>query len=469
MTSPLLEQIEKQLVGGGDRVAFRLGDQVLSWRELDRRAEALLEGHQGAGLLPGDRVASRMEASLSLPVAILAHLRGGFIHVPIAPGLRGSGLEHWLGLTQPKVILDSGDWGVENDRAGPPVPMVSDPAWILSTSGTTAAPKGVLHSHRSLLAGIGALTALWDWGPADHQILALPLFHVHGLGIGVLGAMLRGVETTLLPRFDAESLCQAMTRHSATIFMGVPTMYHRLIAYLEKHPEAAAGFRAARLCTAGSAALGPDRLAAFEALTGQRILERYGMSETLITVSNPYAGERREGSIGKPLSGVEHRLVDGELQVRGQCLMAGYWQDTAATQRAWSTDGWFLTGDQVEEDDEGYLYHRGRRSIDWIKSGGWRIGTVQLEEVLCAHPQVKEAAVVGLPDEEWGELVAAAVVPQDETGLMLSDLAKHVAAQLPAYQQMRRWLLLSALPRNAMGKVQKAKLASWEHDWQQLK
>ena len=180
----------------------------------------------------------------------------------------------------------------------------TDPALILSTSGTTGAPKGVLHTHGSLLAGIGALTRLWDWSNADHQVLALPLFHVHGLGIGLLGALLHGVSTELIPQFSPSAVCEAMAR-GGTLFMGVPTMYVTLLEHFDAAPGSARAFRHARLCCAGSASLSEAILHRFEAHTGQRILERYGMSETLITISNPLRGERRAGAIGHALPGVE--------------------------------------------------------------------------------------------------------------------------------------------------------------------
>jgi len=393
---------------------------------------------------------------------MLAHLRGGYIHVPCHPGWQGGTLASLLRLTQPRHGMGLSVFADETPR--PVEPEAVDPAWILATSGTTGNSKGVLHTHRSLLAGIGTLTGCWKWSQSDRQVLALPLFHVHGLGIGLLGALLGGVETTLLRRFQPAGVCEAMA-HGGTVFMGVPTMYHRLLAHFEEEPHAAKVFHDARLCTAGSAALGVERLMSFQRWTGQRILERYGMTETLITVSNPLEEERRSGSIGQPLPGLDYRVVDGELQLRGETVMAGYWQDAEATKAAWTQDGWFQTGDQVEVDQDGYMYHRGRRSIDWIKSGGWRIGAFGLEELLRRQPDIEDAAVLGLPDPVYGEVVAAAIVPRMGRSIDLGQLASVLADEVPAYQRVRRWRIVASLPRNALGKVQKSVLRDEDTTW----
>ena len=318
------------------------------------------------GLKPGDRVACGLEGGLELPVALLAHLRAGLIHVPVNTRYRDAEVDHLFKLTGPSACVGL-------DR--PPQPssahdIPSDAALLLSTSGTTGAPKGVLHTHASLAAGIGALTQSWEWASNDQQILSLPLFHVHGLGIGLIGALMRGVPTHIMPRFDPTSVCDAMAK-GGTLFMGVPTMYVALVAHFDAQPEQAKSFQNARLCCAGSAALSTDILRRFEEHTSQVILERYGMSETLITVSNPLNGERRAGSIGQALPGVKWRIEggdEGELWVRGPTMMHGYWQDAAATEEA-HTEGWFRTGDRVRLDDQGYLQGNGRRANSVQKEG----------------------------------------------------------------------------------------------------
>ena len=453
--SELLRTIERALRRQPSGLAFQCGAETITWAELDQRADHVAHALGAQGLRPGDRVACGLGASVELPVRLLAHLRAGLIHVPVNDRYRQAEIDHLFALTAPAACVGL-------DRPPEPERIASDatdPALILSTSGTTGAPKGVLHTHGSLLAGIGALTRLWDWSNADHQVLALPLFHVHGLGIGLLGALLHGVSTELIPQFSPSAVCEAMAR-GGTLFMGVPTMYVTLLEHFDAAPGSARAFRHARLCCAGSASLSEAILHRFEAHTGQRILERYGMSETLITISNPLRGERRAGAIGHALPGVELTIDggdEGELWVRGETMMHGYWRDPEATHAAMS-DGWFRTGDRVQRDADGYLHHRGRLSVDWIKSGGWRVGARELEVLLEAHPAVREVAVYGRPDATWGERVSAAVVlgePLDQPEQVLAD---YLMAQVADYKRVRHWRFLEALPRNALGKVQKRRL-----------
>jgi len=451
----LLETIDHSLKQRPEAIAFQYQGERLRWGELDQAAHALVDELDSQGLHPGDRIACGLSAGLELPVQLLAHLRAGLIHVPVNDRYRDAEIDHLFELTGPAACVGLARRPSPTQAHGVP----DDAALILSTSGTTGQPKGVLHTHRSLQAGIGSLTRLWSWSPTDRQVLALPLFHIHGLGIGLLGALMCGVTTELLPRFDAALVCDAMNK-GGTVFMGVPTMYVALVEYFETHPEAARSFSNARLCCAGSSALSSDTLRRFEEYTGQRILERYGMSETLITVSNPLNEERREGAIGHPIPGVEVHIEgdsEGELWVRGDTLMHSYWQDPKATSEA-MTQGWFRTGDRVRKDDDGYLHHQGRLSVDWIKSGGWRVGARELEVLLEAHPLVREAAVFGVPDSRWGELVAAAVVlnrPLDDADQVLADF---IRPQVADYKVIRRWVVVEALPRNALGKVQKRRL-----------
>jgi acyl-CoA synthetase (AMP-forming)/AMP-acid ligase II len=308
-------------------------------------------------------------------------------------------------------------------------------------------------------------------------VLALPLFHVHGLGIGVHGALLHGMAIELVPRFSAAAVIGAI-EHGGTIFMGVPTMYRILLEHLDAHPDDAAILARARLFTAGSAALPVADFERFEALTGHRILERYGMSETLITLSNPAHGERRPGAVGLPVPGFEARIVDdhgqdcaagvpGELWVRGIGLMREYWRQPEATQAAFR-DGWFMTGDVATRDPDGYVRILGRRSVDIIKSGGFKISAREIEEVLAEHPAVADLAVVGLSDPRWGQKIAVVVVPVP--GYPLADRQMHLtlfrdlvglaSARLADYKKPRVLAVVSDLPRNALGKIQKAQLVT---------
>jgi acyl-CoA synthetase (AMP-forming)/AMP-acid ligase II len=341
---------------------------------------------------------------------------------------------------------------------------------LIYTSGTTGKSKGVALSHRALEANTRAMMDLWRFSPADRLVLALPLFHVHGLGLGVAGALLTGFTLLLEERFDAARVVEAFVNEGATAFMGVPTMYVRLLEHLEAHPEGAEALRRARLFTAGSAPLPAADFASFREKTGHAILERYGMSETLFTLSNPYEGERRPGTVGLPVPGCSVRLVDddgrdarqdepGEIHVRGNGLMNGYWGREADTAAAFR-DGWFLTGDVARRGGDGYVTILGRKSVDVIKSGGYKISAREIEDVLRRHPAVKDAAVVGLPDRVWGQRIAAAVVlvtpcDADTEKRTCEEIAAFAASCLADFKKPRDLRVVTELPRNVLGKVQK--------------
>ncbi len=298
---------------------------------------------------------------------------------------------------------------------------------------------------------------------------------MHGLGIGVHGGLLHGLTIELLPRFSAAAVIGAIER-GGTIFMGVPTMYRMLLEHLDTRPEDARVLARARLFTAGSAALPAADFERFAELTGHRVLERYGMSETLLTLSNPADGERRPGSVGLPVPGFEVRIVDddgqdcapedpGELAVRGVGLMTAYWNQPEATQAAFR-DGWFMTGDVAARDPDGYVRILGRRSVDIIKSGGFKISAREIEEVMAEHPAVAEVAVLGLADPKWGQKIAAVVVPAPghplagDPARLLRELVQLTGARLADYKKPRAMAVVTALPRNALGKIQKAQLVT---------
>jgi acyl-CoA synthetase (AMP-forming)/AMP-acid ligase II len=467
---------------------FEHAGRRLTFAELGHRARAVAAGLAQAGVRPGQRVASIAGTSLELLAINLGCYYLGAIYVPINTRYRGAEVAHILG--------DSAATAVFVDAAGaqvlsgcglevaqvhavdaPPVgpgspgdPPIDDDAtaMLIYTSGTTGKSKGVALPYGAIAANMTALTGAWGWTSADRLSLMLPLFHVHGLCIGVHGALLRRVNTILHARFDPGELVGDVRDRGATIFMGVPTMYAMLLEHLAAHPHHAEALGRARLFTSGSAPLAVTHFDAFHALTGHRILERYGMSETLITLTNPLEGERRPGSVGQPVPGCEIRIVTdegmpgdrGELQVRGDSLMTGYWADPHATAREY--DGpWFKTGDVVERDPNGYLRILGRTSVDIIKSGGFKIAAREIEEALLEHPWVAEAAVFGVPDEIWGQRIAAAVVVVagiDPAADLLAVLGPHVAERLADYKRPRVVLALPSLPRNALGKLQKHRL-----------
>jgi acyl-CoA synthetase (AMP-forming)/AMP-acid ligase II len=330
-----------------------------------------------------------------------------------------------------------------SDRTELPDLRAADDALIVYTSGTTGAPKGAVHTHGSLAAGVRALHDAWGWRQDDRLVLALPLFHVHGLCAGLFGTLAAGASAVLFGRFDEDSVLQAAA--ASTLFFGVPTMYHRLAA-----SGRAAELSALRLCVSGSAPL-PAELWARLAGEGVVVLERYGMSETLLTVSNPLDGERRPGAVGVPLPEVEAVIDEpdehgvGELLVRGPSLFRGYWGRPGSVT---DTDGWFATGDLASVAADGYVTIRGRRT-ELIITGGHNVYPAEVEAVLSRHPGVMEVAVVGVASAEWGETVVAYVVG----GADPAELAALAEAELAPYKRPREVRMVDALPRNAMGKV----------------
>ena len=339
----------------------------------------------------------------------------------------------------------------------------AEPAMLGYTSGTTGAPKGAVLTHANLLAGAEALRRAWRWTPDDRLVLALPLFHMHGLGVGLHGTLHAGASAVLQPRFDPETVIEAVGEHGATLFFGVPTMYHRLA-----RSERASELGDLRLAVSGSAPLPADLHRRLETLTGLRVLERYGMTETVMLVSNPLDGERRPGSVGFPLPGVELRIqrpgdsppedpevpdgTPGEIWVRGPNVFAGYRRRPGAGPGA---GGWFATGDVGRRDADGYLHLEGRTG-ELIITAGYNVYPREVEEQIADHPDVAEVAVAGRPDEDRGEIVTAFVVPAPgRPAPTPAELRAHLAERLAPYKHPRATVALAAIPRNALGKVQR--------------
>ncbi|MET9319431.1 AMP-binding protein [Streptomyces sp. NPDC003038] len=326
-----------------------------------------------------------------------------------------------------------------------------DPALVLYTSGTTGPPKGVVLTGAAIAADLDALAEAWQWSAEDTLVHGLPLFHVHGLVLGVLGALRTGSRLLHTGRPTPAAYAEAR----GSLYFGVPTVWSRIAAA----PEAAAALSGARLLVSGSAALPAPVFRDLERLTGLRPVERYGMTETLITVSGRAGAEVRPGTVGTPLPGIRTRIAAepgaeiGELQLTGPTLFSGYLGRPEATAAAYTEDGWFRTGD-IAAVDEADGVHRivGRASIDMIKSGGYRIGAGEIENALLDHPKVREAAVVGVPDTDLGQRIVAFVVADGVTAAELTDF---VAAHLSAHKRPREVRFVSAVPRNAMGKPQK--------------
>jgi malonyl-CoA/methylmalonyl-CoA synthetase len=341
-------------------------------------------------------------------------------------------------------------------------------AMILYTSGTTSKPKGVVLTHENLETQITALSEAWGWSAMDHIVNVLPLHHIHGIVNVVSCSLWNGATLTFLRQFSADRLFDIFLEGRVNVFMAVPTIYFKLIAHwkllpAERQTEVHGALSSFRLMVCGSAALPVSVMEDWHRISGHRLLERYGMTEIGMALSNPLAGERRAGSVGLPLPGVSVRLVDesrgevadgepGEIQVKGRNVFRCYLHRPEATEEAFAPGGWFRTGDMAVLED-GYYRIMGRTSVDIIKSGGYKISALEIEEVLREHPAIEDCAVIGLPDEEWGELVVAAVVSHAD--IDFSALTAWLRDRIPAYRVPRRYLRVEQLPRNAMGKVMK--------------
>ncbi|MFD5316678.1 AMP-binding protein [Streptomyces sp. NPDC127098] len=473
------------LAAASDAPALRFGDRIVSYAELRATAGALagrLAGHQ--------RVAVWATPSLETAVATVAALLAGVPAVPVNPGSGERELAHIVGDSAPALVLAPAGAQLPPAFAGtarldvtaePPAtapagpPAEPDPeatALVVYTSGTTGPPKGVLLPRRAVAATLDALGETWGWTGADVVVHALPLFHVHGLVLGVLGPLRHGGTAHHVGRFSPEAVAGALAG-GGTVLFGVPTMYHRLAEAAARDAAVAAALAGARLLVSGSAPLPLPDHERILAATGRRVVERYGMTETLMNTSVPAGAEAAAtGTVGVPLPGVTLRLVDesgrviegddsetvGEIQVRGPNLFTGYLNRPEATAAAFDGD-WFRTGDMATRDAAGRYRIVGRGSTDLIKSGGYRIGAGEIENVLLAHPGVAEAAVTAAPDPDLGERIIAWIVPRDGTSPPSArELTEHVAGQLAAHKRPREVRFRAALPRNDMGKILKREL-----------
>jgi fatty acid CoA ligase FadD36 len=410
-------------------------------------------------------VAVQARATLETVVAVVGCLLAGVPVVPIPPDagprerahlVTDSGAVLWLGESPEDVSLPA----VPVDVTARSTTTWTEPddgtALIMYTSGTTGAPKGAMLSRRAVAACLDGLRAAWDWTADDVLVHGLPLFHVHGLVLGVLGALRAGSPL----RHTGRPTPAAYAGAEGTLLLGVPTVWGRVAA----DPDCARALRSARLLVSGSAGLPAPVFAALEQLAGQGPVERYGMTETLITVAARVDAPRRPGWVGLPIAGVETRVVDdagaavpagtiGDLQVRGATLFDGYLHGNAEF-----VDGWLRTGDAAEIDDTGAHRIVGRAKDDLIKSGGYRIGAGEIESVLLEHQAVREVAVIGEPDADLGQRIVAFVVADDVDDVDHATLIDHVAAQLSVHKRPREVRFVAELPRNAMGKVQKGRL-----------
>lgn len=476
-----------------ERPALMLGQETLSYRQLLTASSAAAGGILGSQAdLVEARVAFLVPPGFDYVVTQWGIWRAGGMAVPLSPLHPEPEWEYVLDDAQASVVvahpqyasrlqplaqkrglrfLRTDDWARPVEHALPAVDA-GRRALMLYTSGTTSKPKGVVTTHACIAAQISSLVSAWDWTAADRTLHVLPLHHIHGI-INILGcALWAGATCEFMPRFEAAAVWERFARGGVTNFMAVPTIYSRLIKEWTAAPAAtqarwSAACRAMRLMVCGSAALPVATLESWREISGHTLLERYGMTEIGMALSNPLHGQRVPGHVGQPLPGVEVRLADetgrlvaagepGEIQVRGPNVFREYWNRTEATHKSF-VDGWFRTGDVAVIEDGSYRI-LGRSSVDIIKTGGYKVSALEIEEVLREHPAVGECAVIGVEDAEWGERVCAALVLHAGQTLTLDALRAWGKERLASYKVPTQLLLLPELPRNAMGKVTKPDL-----------
>jgi malonyl-CoA/methylmalonyl-CoA synthetase len=462
-----------------------------TWADLDRASAKLANLLTGLQLPAGARVAVQCDKSVEALLLYLATLRAGLVYLPLNSAYQQGEIEYFIGNAEPGVVVCSPKnfpwvsklafkagvghvFTLDDSRGGSllqraahcsdrfdTVPRAADDlAAILYTSGTTGRSKGAMLTHGNLASNAQVLQKFWHWQPGDVLLHALPIFHVHGLFVASHGALLNGSKMIWLARFEPAEVVAQLPR--CTVFMGVPTMYVRLLGEPGFTREAC---RNMRLFISGSAPLLVETFNAFRERTGHTILERYGMSETVMLASNPYDGERRGGTVGVPLPGVELRVAGddgrelprgevGHIQVRGPNVFKGYWQMPEKTKEEFTADGFFKTGDVGRIADDGYVTIVGR-SKDLIISGGYNVYPAEIESVLNELPGVAESAVVGVPHPDFGEGVVAVVVTGPGAALDAAALAAALKTRIANYKVPKHIEIAAELPRNAMGKVQK--------------
>jgi malonyl-CoA/methylmalonyl-CoA synthetase len=468
--------------------------QYWSWQDLDFASARIANLLKSLGLPAGSRVAVQVDKSVEAVCLYLATLRAGHVFLPLNSAYQSAEIDYFLQDAEPAVVVcspanlswieplaqargarrvytlsDRGSGSLLEaaapftDRCPAARKQASDMAAILYTSGTTGRSKGAMLSHGNLASNALMLDSYWRWRGSDVLLHALPIFHVHGLFVALHGALLAGARMIWMNRFDPKAVVAHLPR--ATVFMGVPTMYVRL---LDEAAFDATAVRNMRLFISGSAPLLTETFRQFEARTGQRILERYGMSETVMLTSNPYDGNRVAGTVGLPLPGVSARVMDdkgglcgcgeiGGIEVRGPNVFGGYWRMPEKTREEFTADGWFKTGDVGRWDENGYLSIVGR-SKDLIISGGYNVYPKEIESYLDDMPGVMESAVIGVPHRDFGEAVTAVVVRKPGAALDEAGIIAQLKTQIASFKVPKRVHVVDELPRNAMGKVQKNEL-----------
>ena len=484
MTRDLYSRFADSFARFADRVLVREGGRAWTYADVEKTTGRLASALQALGVQPGERLLAQTDKSVESLIVYFACVRAGAVYLPLNIDYTEAELEYFVADAEPVLAvcrpasvdlfrnLNSG-LQVTTVAAlfadlpdAPAVPVVRDPddvAAILYTSGTTGKPKGAMLTNRNMVANGETLIDLWHFSPDDVLIHALPIFHVHGLFVAVHCVLFAGAAMVFLPKFDSGAVIDLMP--SSTVLMGVPTFYMRLLGDERFTRESAANMR---LFISGSAPLSADTFRAFEKRSGQRVLERYGMTETGMLISNPYDGERRPGWVGLPLPGVEVRIVDeqsgetlpagevGIVEVKGANIFKGYWRKPEKTAAEFRDDGFFITGDMGLLDEGGYVQLVGRAK-DLIISGGLNVYPAEVEAVLDDREDIAEAAVIGVPHKDLGEAVVAVVQATSDDFDPVSVRAA-LKRELAGFKVPKDILVVEALPRNTMGKIQKKRL-----------
>ncbi|MEZ4810229.1 MAG: acyl-CoA synthetase [Allomuricauda sp.] len=484
----MIELIERANSFTG-RTAIKSGGHFYSYGQLlEKSGNIALKLLDGQKDLAGARIAFLVPASFDYAAIQWGIWRAGGVAVPLCEKHPLPSIEYILNDTKASMVIFSEEF--ENLLAPlfnkgeilfvrssdielkegklPDVPMTRN-ALILYTSGTTGAPKGVVTTHSNIEAQITSLVTSWEWDENDHVLNVLPLHHVHGIINMLSCALWSGACCEFLPKFEPKMVFDVFCLGKVNVFMAVPTIYFKLIAYFKElsQPEQksiSGHLKKFRLMVSGSAALPVSVLEQWKEISGHILLERYGMTEMGMAISNPYNGIRKPGHIGQPLAGVEIRLADkdhnpigpgqsGEILIKGPNVFKEYWNKPKETKEAFTPDGWFKSGDIAVLDGDSYKI-LGRNSVDIIKSGGYKISALEIEEVLRAHPKIKDCGVVGIPDLEWGEIIGASIVPET-ADFDVEELKAWLYKKLPSYKTPKKYIVQDDLPRNVMGKVTK--------------
>ena len=498
-----LSRLQENCCSQPDKIAIEYllpgGTETVSYGQLEATVQQTMAYLGALGVQPGDRVALQLPKCLPFVYLHLAIMRLGAVTLPLNPGypetellyfLTNSGASLFFAGAHSQEKLEGALAEIssleeviflQTDTSDPFLALIAgvpgadlpqppaDPdltALMIYTSGTTGRPKGAQITHGNLTANLNSLHEAWGWQEEDVLLHVLPIFHVHGLVVALHGALNAGATAVLLPKFEPGPALGTMVDKPCTLFMAVPTIHKRLVDYAGAE---AYDLSHMRLLTSGSDRLPDDLFLKYQETFGHTLLERYGMTETGMNLSNPLHGERRVGSVGLPLPDVEARVVDpiteqplpdgevGEVQIRGPHVFKGYWQMPGKTADAFTGDGWLRTGDMGLREADGYYTLKGR-SKDLIITGGLNVYPPEVELVLVQHPAVAECVVIGCPDEEWGERVTAVIKPRRGVEITDADIINHCREHLVNYKAPRKVVFVEELPSNALGKVQKARL-----------